>query len=162
MLPGVLSVTANTRSTIVPISGITLIKIHQPVQSMSWSPLMVTARLGRSTAYFFNASRCQLTRHPFSQALIPRRATSARCTVCRLQKKLTPGRRNWRYRKHATNTGGRGGWTGECFVDPTGGRLIEVRHNPETGERDYVEADRNHGDSDPDLGAEKSTRRSAD
>jgi hypothetical protein len=30
---------------------------------------------------------------------------------------------------------------GERFVDPTSGRLTEVRHNPETGERDYVEVD---------------------
>ncbi len=29
--------------------------------------------------------------------------------------------------------------TGEKFVDPTSGHLIEVRYNPETGERDYVD-----------------------
>jgi hypothetical protein len=36
-----------------------------------------------------------------------------------------------------------GGWqaTGERFIDPTTGRLMEVRYNPETGERDYVESD---------------------
>jgi hypothetical protein len=35
-----------------------------------------------------------------------------------------------------------GGWqsTGERFVDPTTGHLMEVRYNPETGERDYVES----------------------
>ncbi|HLW02221.1 MAG TPA: hypothetical protein VKT82_26435 [Ktedonobacterales bacterium] len=37
----------------------------------------------------------------------------------------------------------RGRWqpTGERFVDPTTGKLVEVRYNPETGERDYVESD---------------------
>ncbi len=29
--------------------------------------------------------------------------------------------------------------TGERFVDPTTGRLVEVLYNPETGERSYVE-----------------------
>lgn len=35
----------------------------------------------------------------------------------------------------------RGKWqpTGERFVDPTTGKMMEVRFNPETGERDYVE-----------------------
>ena len=33
------------------------------------------------------------------------------------------------------------GWesTGERFVDPTSGKLVEVRFNPTSGERDYVE-----------------------
>ena len=33
------------------------------------------------------------------------------------------------------------GWekTGERFIDPTSGKLLEVRYNPENGERDYVE-----------------------
>ena len=33
------------------------------------------------------------------------------------------------------------GWeaTGERFVDPTSGKLLEVRYNPTSGERDYVE-----------------------
>ncbi len=33
------------------------------------------------------------------------------------------------------------GWepTGERFVDPTSGKLLEVRYNPASGERDYVE-----------------------
>jgi hypothetical protein len=37
----------------------------------------------------------------------------------------------------------RGPWqpTGERFVDPTTGRLVEVRYNPDTGERAYVPAD---------------------
>jgi hypothetical protein len=29
--------------------------------------------------------------------------------------------------------------TGERFIDPTSGRLIEVRFDPQTGKRDYVE-----------------------
>jgi hypothetical protein len=35
----------------------------------------------------------------------------------------------------------RGRWqrTGERFVDPSSGRLVEVRYNPDTGERDYVD-----------------------
>jgi hypothetical protein len=34
------------------------------------------------------------------------------------------------------------GWetTGERFVDPTSGKLVEVRYNPQTGERAYVDA----------------------
>ena len=37
----------------------------------------------------------------------------------------------------------RGHWqrTGERFVDPSSGRLMEVRYNPDTGERDYVDVD---------------------
>lgn len=37
----------------------------------------------------------------------------------------------------------RGGWqsTGERFIDPTSGQMMEVRYNSETGERDYVESD---------------------
>ncbi len=33
------------------------------------------------------------------------------------------------------------GWepTGERFVDPTSGKLLEVRYNPTNGERDYTE-----------------------
>ncbi len=33
------------------------------------------------------------------------------------------------------------GWeaTGERFIDPTNGKLLEVRYNPENGERDYIE-----------------------
>jgi hypothetical protein len=44
-----------------------------------------------------------------------------------------------RYRaRRATGSG----WlnTAERFVDPTSGRLIEVRYNPKTGERAYVDA----------------------
>ncbi len=35
-----------------------------------------------------------------------------------------------------------GAWepTGERFVDPTTGRLTEVRYNPQTGEREYIES----------------------
>ena len=33
------------------------------------------------------------------------------------------------------------GWqtTGERFVDPTSGKMVEVRYNPRTGERSYVD-----------------------
>ena len=43
---------------------------------------------------------------------------------------------------------GRAGWqsTGERFVDPTTGKLIDVRYNPQTGERAYVEAATRPGD----------------
>jgi hypothetical protein len=36
------------------------------------------------------------------------------------------------------------GWqtTSERFVDPTSGKLTEVRYNPQTGERAYVDASR--------------------
>ena len=43
-----------------------------------------------------------------------------------------------RYRAaRATGTG----WqtTGERFIDPTSGQLVEVRYNPQTGERAYVD-----------------------
>ena len=34
------------------------------------------------------------------------------------------------------------GWqtTGERFVDPTSGKLVEVRYDPQTGERAYIDA----------------------
>ncbi len=44
-----------------------------------------------------------------------------------------------RYRtRRATGSG----WqtTPERFVDPTSGKLVEVRYNPQTGERAYVDA----------------------
>jgi membrane protein implicated in regulation of membrane protease activity len=43
-----------------------------------------------------------------------------------------------RYRSRVTTTAG---WqdTDEKFLDPTTGRLMRVRYNPRTGERDYVE-----------------------
>jgi hypothetical protein len=43
----------------------------------------------------------------------------------------------WRY--VAPRTAGAGSWqaTGERFVDPTSGKLVEVYFNPDTGERDY-------------------------
>ena len=45
------------------------------------------------------------------------------------------------YHPRVDRTGG--GWqpTGERFVDPTSGQMLEVRYNPETGERDYVALD---------------------
>lgn len=43
------------------------------------------------------------------------------------------------YRPRVDRTRGKWQPTGERFVDPTTGKLMEVRFNPETGERDYVE-----------------------
>ena len=43
------------------------------------------------------------------------------------------------YRPHVDRTRGKWQSTGERFVDPTTGKLMEVRFNPDTGERDYVE-----------------------
>lgn len=47
------------------------------------------------------------------------------------------GLERWRYRSTANRH--RGTWqpTGERFVDPTSGELVEVYYNPETGERYY-------------------------
>lgn len=38
----------------------------------------------------------------------------------------------------------RGRWerTGERFIDPSSGHLIEVLYNPQTGQRDYVDTER--------------------
>ncbi|HET7569182.1 MAG TPA: hypothetical protein VFK96_01170 [Gammaproteobacteria bacterium] len=51
-----------------------------------------------------------------------------------------------RYRKNVSD---RGDWqpTGERFVDPGTGRLTEVRYNPVTGERQYVPAASEEGNS---------------
>ena len=46
-----------------------------------------------------------------------------------------------RYRPPVDYTSGQWRPTGERFVDPTTGRLMEVRYNPDTGERAYVAAD---------------------
>lgn len=43
------------------------------------------------------------------------------------------------YRPTVDRSSGHWEATGERFVDPTSGHLIEVRYNPETGERDYVD-----------------------
>lgn len=43
-----------------------------------------------------------------------------------------------RYRLQRRGTG-HGQRTGERFVDPTTGHLIEVRYDPYSGERDYVD-----------------------
>jgi hypothetical protein len=43
------------------------------------------------------------------------------------------------YRPPIDRAGGNWRPTGERFIDPTTGRLIEVRYNPSTGERDYVD-----------------------
>jgi hypothetical protein len=44
-------------------------------------------------------------------------------------------------RHYRTRRAKGGGWesTTERFVDPTSGKLVEVRYNPQTGERAYVE-----------------------
>ena len=44
----------------------------------------------------------------------------------------------------------RGAWepTGERFLDPTTGQLMEVYHNPATGERDYVAVVNTGNDTD--------------
>lgn len=44
-----------------------------------------------------------------------------------------------RYRVRVDRTQGRWQPTGERFVDPATGRLMEVFYNPATGERDYRE-----------------------
>jgi hypothetical protein len=43
------------------------------------------------------------------------------------------------YRPRMDHARGRWQRTGERFVDPSSGRLVEVRYNPDTGERDYVD-----------------------
>ena len=45
----------------------------------------------------------------------------------------------WRYAPRIDRTHGRWEATGERFVDPTSGRLVEVRYNRDTGQRDYVD-----------------------
>jgi len=48
----------------------------------------------------------------------------------------------WRYRPSIDRSKGRWQPTGERFVDPGTGRLVDVFYNPDTGERDYVEVGR--------------------
>jgi hypothetical protein len=43
------------------------------------------------------------------------------------------------YRPRVDQARGRWQRTGERFVDPSSGRLVEVHYNPDTGERDYVD-----------------------
>jgi hypothetical protein len=43
------------------------------------------------------------------------------------------------YRPRVDQARGRWQRTGERFVDPSSGRLVEVRYNPDTGEREYVD-----------------------
>jgi hypothetical protein len=45
----------------------------------------------------------------------------------------------WRYRPQIDRARGHWQLTGERFVDPVSGHLTEVRFNPETGQRDYVD-----------------------
>jgi len=42
------------------------------------------------------------------------------------------------YHPRVDRTRGRWQPTGERFVDPTTGQMMEVHYNPETGQRDYV------------------------
>jgi hypothetical protein len=44
------------------------------------------------------------------------------------------------YHPNVDRTRGRWQATGERFIDPTTGQMIEVHFNPQTGERDYIEA----------------------
>lgn len=44
-----------------------------------------------------------------------------------------------RYRPHIDSSLGHWQATGERFVDPTSGHLIDVHYNPDTGQRDYVD-----------------------
>lgn len=46
------------------------------------------------------------------------------------------------YRPRVSRSIGHWEETSERFVDPVSGHLIEVRYNPETGERDYVDTGR--------------------
>jgi hypothetical protein len=43
------------------------------------------------------------------------------------------------YRPRVNRSSGHWEETSERFIDPASGHLIEVRYNPETGERDYVD-----------------------
>ncbi len=49
----------------------------------------------------------------------------------------------WRRSAARTTDSDAGYWemTGERFRDPSTGRMMEIRHNPVTGARDYVEVD---------------------
>ena len=53
-----------------------------------------------------------------------------------------------RYRTQVDRSQGHWQPTGERFVDPTTGRLMEVSYNPATGERDYREVSRQAEASD--------------
>jgi hypothetical protein len=53
-----------------------------------------------------------------------------------------------RYRTRVDRTQGHWQLTGERFVDPTTGRLMEVFYNTATGERDYREVTRQTETSD--------------
>lgn len=47
----------------------------------------------------------------------------------------------WRYVRHTDRAVGHWEPTGERFVDPATGRMIDVYFNPKTGERDYRPAE---------------------
>ncbi len=44
----------------------------------------------------------------------------------------------WRYKQPKTAAAARGSATGERFIDPESGALMEVWYDPATGERSYV------------------------
>jgi hypothetical protein len=44
-----------------------------------------------------------------------------------------------RYRPQVHNAPGHWQLTGERFIDPSSGKVMEVRYNEITGERDYLE-----------------------
>lgn len=46
------------------------------------------------------------------------------------------------YRPRIDRSSGNWEETGERFIDPVTGHLIEVRYNPDTGQRDYVDRGR--------------------
>lgn len=45
-------------------------------------------------------------------------------------------------RRYRTHRAAGSAWesTAERFIDPTSGKLVEVRYNPQTGERAYIDA----------------------
>ena len=45
----------------------------------------------------------------------------------------------WRYKWLKTAQAAKGAPTGERFVDPSSGKLVEVYYDPSTGERSYVQ-----------------------
>lgn len=59
-----------------------------------------------------------------------------------------------RYRPVVDTTRGQWQLTGERFVDPTSGRTMNVRYNPATGERDYVDVDGQATESSRPLAAD--------
>ena len=48
----------------------------------------------------------------------------------------------WRYKQPKSASAARGSATGERFIDPESGALMEVWYDPATGERSYVRVDK--------------------